>query len=247
MVVLQGRVVVVVAHSGNKMIACSIIIPVLNEAAHLPAQLAALQKWRQAGHEIIVVDGGSDDASVELATPLVDQMIASPKGRAAQMNKGAEVANNEWFVFLHVDTFFSETAINSLQNIFHREDIQWGRFNVHLSGSNPLFRLVSGLMNIRSRVTGIATGDQAMFMRKTVFEQAGRFPEIVLMEDISLSSQLKKITSPYCIKEFVTTSSRRWHKDGVVKTILMMWSLRLRYFFGVSPVVLAERYNRSSK
>ncbi|MCK4743232.1 MAG: TIGR04283 family arsenosugar biosynthesis glycosyltransferase [Sulfuriflexus sp.] len=229
------------------MIVCSIIIPVLNESAHLPTQLAELQAWRQAGHEIIVVDGGSEDASGELARPLVDQLISSPKGRATQMNKGAASANNEWLVFLHADTLFSKTAMNSLQNIFHREDIKWGRFDVRLSGSNPLFRLISILMNIRSRISGIATGDQAMFMRKAVFDQVGGFPDIALMEDISLSSKLKKMSSPYCMKEFVTTSSRRWHKHGIVKTIFMMWSLRLRYFFGASPRALAERYNRSPK
>lgn len=241
------KVVVVVAHSVSETISCSIIIPVLNEAVHLPAQLAALQKWRQAGHEIIVVDGGSDDASVAIATPLVDQIITSEKGRAVQMNNGAALANNSWLVFLHVDTFFSDTAMNSLQAVFCDDDVKWGRFNVRLSAGSPLLKLVSILMNIRSRLTDIATGDQAMFMRKTIFEQVGGFPNIALMEDISLSSKLKKIASPYCAKEFVTTSSRRWQKHGVVKTILMMWSLRLRYFFGASPAVLAERYDRASK
>ena len=177
----------------------------------------------------------------------MDQIIASEKGRALQMNNGAALASNSWLVFLHVDTFFSDTAINSLQAVFCCKEVKWGRFNVRLSGASPLFRLVSILMNIRSRLTGIATGDQAMFMRKTVFEQVGGFPNIALMEDISLSSKLKTMASPYCVKELVTTSSRRWQKHGVVKTILMMWSLRLRYFFGVSPVVLAERYDRASK
>ena len=243
----RGKVVVVVAHSVSEAISCSIIIPVLNEAVHLPAQLAALQKWRQAGHEIIVVDGGSDDASVAIATPLVDQIITSEKGRATQMNNGAARASNGWLVFLHVDTFFSDTAMNSLQAVFCCKKVKWGRFNVRLSSGSPLFRLVSILMNIRSRLTGIATGDQVMFMRKTIFEQVGGFPDIALMEDISLSSKLKKIASPYCVKEFVITSSRRWQKHGVVKTILMMWSLRWRYFFGANPAVLAERYNRASK
>ena len=243
----RDKVAAVAAHSVSETISYSIIIPVLNEAAHLHAQLAALQKWRQAGHEIIVVDGGSDDASVAIATPLVDQIITSEKGRATQMNNGAARASNSWLVFLHVDTFFSDTAMNSLQAVFSREDMKWGRFNVRLSGSSPLFRIVSILMNFRSRLTGIVTGDQVMFMRKTVFEQVGGFPNIALMEDISLSSKLKKIASPYCVKEFVTTSSRRWQRHGVVKTILMMWSLRLRYFFGASPVVLAERYDRASK
>ena len=241
------KVAVAVARSMSETMTCSIIIPVLNEAIHLPVQLAELQKWRQAGHEIIVVDGGSDDASVAIASPLVDQIITSKKGRAVQMNNGAARASNRWLVFLHVDTFFSDTAMSSLQAVFFRKDVKWGRFNVRLSEGSPLLKLVSTLMNIRSRITGIATGDQVMFIRKSVFEQVGGFPDIALMEDISLSGKLKKIASPYCVKEFVTSSSRRWQKHGVVKTILMMWSLRLRYFFGASPVVLAERYDRASK
>jgi len=243
----QVRVAAVVAHSVSETIPCSIIIPVLNEAVHLPAQLTELQKWRQAGHEVIVVDGGSGDASVVIASPLVDQVITSEKGRAVQMNNGAARASNSWLVFLHVDTFFSGTAMNSLQAVFCDDDVAWGRFNVRLSAASPLLKLVSILMNIRSRLTGIATGDQVMFMRKTVFEQVAGFPNIALMEDISLSSKLKKIASPYCVKEFVTSSSRRWQKHGVVKTILMMWSLRLRYFFGASPGVLAERYDSAPK
>lgn len=234
-------------HLVSKVIACSIIIPVLNEAECLPVQLAALQVWRRAGHEIIVVDGGSEDASTDIARPLVSQLIVSPRGRAVQINKGVAVASNDWLVFLHVDTSFPETAIHSLQSIFHEENIKWGYFNVRLSGNNYLLKMVSSLMNVRTRLTGIATGDQAMFMRKAAFEAVGGFPEIALMEDISLSSKLKKISSPYCIKEFVTTSSRRWQKHGIAKTILIMWSLRLRYFFGASPVVLAERYDRAPK
>ena len=231
----------------NEKIVCSIIIPLLNEAALLPMQLAALQEWRDVGHEVIVVDGGSDDASVDIARPLVDQLIVSQKGRATQMNKGAVCANNDWLVFLHVDSLFSESAMDSLQTVLQRADVKWGRFDVRLSDSKLLLKLVAGLMNIRSRLTGIATGDQAIFVRKAVFEEAGGFPDIVLMEDISLSSKLKKIASPYCMRDTVTTSSRRWREQGVVRTITMMWSLRLRYFFGVSPSVLAKRYNRAAK
>jgi len=231
----------------TEIVTCSIIIPVLNEADYLPIQLKRLQKWRDAGHEVIVVDGGSNDGSVEMAKPLVDRFITAQKGRAVQMNKGAELANNGWLVFLHVDTLFSEAALNALQIAFHNKEVKWGRFDVRLSGNGLLLGLVSSFMNIRSRLTGIATGDQAIFVRKSVFDQVNGFPDIVLMEDIDLSSQLKKISPPYCIADKVTTSSRRWREQGVVKTILMMWSLRLRYFFGVSPTVLAKHYNRASK
>jgi len=222
-------------------------VPVLNEATYLPRQLAALQSWREAGHEVIVVDGGSDDASADIATPLVDKLIVSKRGRATQMNKGAALASHDWLVFLHVDTRFSETAMNSLQAVFQQGDIDWGRFNVRLSGGHILFGLVATLMNIRSRLTGIATGDQAIFVRRTIFEHVGGFPDIALMEDISFSHMLKKISAPYCIRDKVTTSSRRWREQGVLRTIFMMWSLRLRYFLGTSPRLLAKRYNRAAK
>ena len=247
MAVRQAKGVVVVGHLMAETSTSSIIIPILNEARHLPRQLAALQKWRHAGHEVIVVDGGSNDASIDIARPWVDQVIRSEKGRAVQMNAGAALAVNNWLVFLHVDTFFSNTAMNSLQLVLPRKDISWGRFNARLSGSHPLFTIISRLMNMRSQLTGIATGDQVMFVRKCVFKQVGGFPEIALMEDISLSSHLKKIASPHCVPDTVTTSSRRWREYGILKTILMMWSLRLRYFFGENPSVLAERYGRSSK
>lgn len=243
----QAKVVVVAARLVSDTVRCSIIIPVLNEAKHLPAQLMALQTWRSAGHEIIVVDGGSEDGSADIAQPLVDQFVVSSKGRAAQMNKGAALANNTWLLFLHVDTFFSATAMDSLQRIFEQQDTKWGRFNVRLSGNHLLFKLIAGLMNLRSRLTRIATGDQAMFVRKDIFQQVAGFPNIVLMEDISLSRKLRKIAAPCCLTDTVTTSSRRWRKHGVIKTIFMMWSLRLGYFLGVSPVTLAKRYNRAVK
>ena len=243
----QVREVVVVVHWMAETKACSIIIPVLNEARHLPRQLEALQRWRHAGHEIIVVDGGSSDASIDIATPLVDQVVRSKKGRAVQMNAGAAQAVNSWLVFLHVDTLFSDTAMNSLQIALLRKGISWGRFNVRLSGSHLLFTIISRLMNIRSRLTGIVTGDQVIFVSKNIFNEVKGFPDIALMEDISLSSHLKKIAPPYCVPDTVTTSSRRWQEHGIIKTIFMMWSLRLRYFFGEKPSVLAERYERISK
>lgn len=231
----------------SEVVRCSIIIPVLNESAHIVEQLNALQKWRDAGHEVIVVDGGSQDNSVELARPLVDHVVDSEKGRARQMNTGAAIARHHWLVFLHIDTLFSDTAMDSLMRIFSKKEIIWGRFDVRLSGHHLLFKLVSSLMNLRSRLTGIATGDQVIFVRKTVFEEIGGFPDIALMEDISISRRLRSLAMPYCVTDSVTTSSRRWQEQGVVKTILMMWSLRLRYFFGASPATLAKRYERAPK
>jgi len=226
---------------------CSIIVPVFNEQENLPAQLEVLQAWRQAGHEVIVVDGGSTDASVELAKPHVDKLLYSKKGRALQMNMGAAHASHDWYLFLHVDTFLPGSAINSLQQVFHAPSIRWGRFDVRLSGNTLVFSLIAGLMNIRSRLTGIATGDQAIFVARKSFEQVGGFPAIPLMEDITISRYLKKLAAPCCLSDTVTTSSRRWREHGVLRTVCMMWLLRLRYFFGTSPIVLAARYNQTSK
>jgi len=242
-----GKEVVVVAHSMSELCLCSIIIPVLNEAEHLREQLVVLQQWRTAGHEVIVVDGGSHDASVDIAIPLADEVIVATKGRAAQMNKGALLAQHSWLMFLHVDTLLPETAMNSMQPVFKNESIKWGRFDVRLSGDTFLFKLIAKMMNLRSRLTGIATGDQVIFVYKETFNQVGGFPDIALMEDISLSSRLRRTAWPHCNTDVVTTSSRRWRENGIFRTILLMWSLRLRYFFGANPAVLAKRYNRVPK
>ncbi len=228
-------------------IACSIIIPVLNEKSTLSAQLASLQYLRKAGHEVIVVDGGSDDGSIEIAAPYVDQLIHSETGRAKQMNKGAVHASHDCFLFLHIDTRLSDTAFTALQTTLNKQASQWGWFDVRLSGQHILYRLIAWFMNKRSRLTGIATGDQAIFVSKIYFEQVGGFPDIPLMEDIALSKKLNKISTPLCLPEVVITSSRRWHKNGILRTIFFMWSLRLRYFLGVNPVVLAKQYNQASK
>lgn len=228
-------------------ILCSIIIPVLNEQDILSKQLMSLQSLREAGHEVIVVDGGSHDASVTVATPCVDQIIHSEKGRAKQMNKGASCASHDWLLFLHVDTQLPASVMPSLQKVFDEDFTSWGRFDVRLSGQHVLYRTIAWFMNKRSRLTGIATGDQAMFVKKSSFNAVGGFPDIPLMEDISLSHRLKKTSAPVCLSEYVITSSRRWRNNGIIRTILMMWSLRLAYFLGVSPVILAERYNRVSK
>jgi len=229
-----------------EQILCTIIVPVLNEQNNLLKQLASLQYLRQFGHEVIVVDGGSQDDSVKLAMPYVDQVVCSEMGRATQMNKGAVHAKHDWFLFLHVDTRLPGTAMQSLQAVF-RSGAQWGRFDVNLSGQHFLYRLIAWFMNKRSRLTGIATGDQAMFVAKSYFNQVGGFPEIALMEDITLSRYLKKLSPPVCLTDIVTTSNRRWRENGIIRTIFMMWTLRCRYFFGESPAVLAERYNRASK
>lgn len=218
----------------------SIILPVLNEAAGIGPCLHALQPLRQRGCELIVVDGGSTDNTASLAAPLADRVLIAPKGRAMQMNAGAKVAAGQWLWFLHSD---SQPPAHADQ-LIHTALTQhiWGRFAVRLSGSHPLLRLVALAMNSRSCLTGIATGDQGIFVRRVVFEAIGGYPEIPLMEDIALSRALKRRGRPACLPDYIITSSRRWERDGIIKTILLMWRLRLAYFFGADPARLVRLY-----
>ncbi|MDT8451945.1 MAG: TIGR04283 family arsenosugar biosynthesis glycosyltransferase [Gammaproteobacteria bacterium] len=221
----------------------SIIIPVYNEAENIIALLRRLQSYRLQGHEVIVVDGGSRDNSFECAVGMVDKLLMSKPGRAMQMNIGAEQASGEVLVFLHADTELPPQVNNLIVDAMNNKN-QWGRFNVRLSGRHRMFRIIETMMNWRSCLTGIATGDQVIFVRRNVFMQAGGYPEIKLMEDIELSKKLKTFSKPACIKNPVTTSSRRWEKNGIVKTTLLMWQLRLLYFLGVPPDKLFTRYYR---
>jgi rSAM/selenodomain-associated transferase 2 len=223
----------------------SIIIPVFNEAGLIESALAALQPLRERGAEVIVVDGGSTDGTAELAASLACRVIRSPRGRAVQMNAGARAATGGALLFLHADTQLPAGADRILAEAFAAGAV-WGRFDVRLSGGHPLLRMVETLMNWRSRLTGIATGDQAMFVRREMFERIGGFPEIPLMEDIALSKTLKRIARPTCPEERVTVSSRRWEERGILRTILLMWWLRLRYFFGADPADLVRSYYRTS-
>ena len=220
----------------------SIILPVLNEAAHIVAGLEALQPLRDQHCELIVVDGGSQDRTVELAEPLADRVILSPKSRAAQMNAGAQQASGSILWFLHADSQPPPTATNLIRAALSNPRRHWGRFDVRLSGRQAGLRVVETLMNIRSRLTGIATGDQGIFVRRERFEQMGGYPPIALMEDIALSRSLKQLSRPVCLRPPLTTSSRRWERDGLTRTILLMWRLRLAYSVGVDPERLARIY-----
>ncbi|MEO6697528.1 MAG: TIGR04283 family arsenosugar biosynthesis glycosyltransferase [Gammaproteobacteria bacterium] len=223
----------------------SIIIPTLNEAAAIGSTLIGLQGLRAAGQEVIVVDGGSTDATCRLAAPLVDQLVQGERGRARQMNLGAAAACGDVLLFLHADTRLAQDAETVIHSGLAQTGARWGRFDVRLSGSHPLLRVVETLMNLRSRLTGIATGDQAIFVRRDLFEQAGGFPDIPLMEDIALSRILKRFSRPFCARERVITSSRRWEQHGIVRTIFLMWRLRLDYALGVKPEQLVRRYYSS--
>ena len=221
----------------------TVVMPVLDEAPGIEAALAPLQALRAAGAEVIVVDGGSRDATHALAAPWADRVIEAPRGRAAQMNAGAAAARGEVLVFLHADTALPPGAPEAIAAGLERTRRDWGRFDVTIAGDDSLLRLVAWLMNARSRMTGIATGDQAMFVRRAVFERAGGFPEIPLMEDVALSKILKRVSQPLCLRERVVTSGRRWEKHGTLRTIVLMWRLRLAYALGADPARLARRYD----
>jgi rSAM/selenodomain-associated transferase 2 len=230
----------------------SLIMPVLNEAAGIGAALQALQPLRRAGVELIVVDGGSNDGTLKCCAGLADQAMLGPRGRARQMNHGVARARGSVLLFLHADTRLPEAAPAA---IFAALDgghegggrrgsggHDWGRFDVTIEGRSRWLRVVAAFMNRRSRWSGIATGDQAMFVRRRLFLDVGGFPDQPLMEDIELSRSLRRCGPPACLRERVVTSGRRWEAHGVWRTILLMWRLRLLYWLGVDAHKLAKAY-----
>jgi rSAM/selenodomain-associated transferase 2 len=220
----------------------SIIIPVLNEGEGIAAALDALAGMRALGTEVIVVDGGSRDATIQRARLRADLVISAPRGRAVQMNAGAAKATGDILLFLHADTQLSRHADHVVLSGLERSGRAWGRFDVKIEGRHPLLLVVGFLMNIRSRLTGIATGDQAIFVRRDAFQKAGGYPEIPLMEDIALCKGLKRVSRPLCVSERAITSGRRWEENGVLATMMLMWRLRFAYFFGADPKELARQY-----
>ena len=220
----------------------SFIIPTLNEAEYIGACLLPLQSLRKKGHQVIVADGGSTDETAAIAATLADHVVTCPSGRRAmQMNKGARLAVGDVLVFLHADTLLPEDVDHYLLNGVNIGR-GWGRFDVRLSGNGPALRIIEWFMNVRSRLTGIATGDQAIFVTQGLFEESGGYPDIAIMEDIAFSKILKKRMPPVCLRKKVVASSRRWEKFGVIRTVLQMWMLRARYFLGADPDNLARQY-----
>lgn len=220
----------------------SVIIPVLNEAANIESVLRALLPLRAGGAELIVVDGGSTDDTARLAAPLADRLIHAERGRAHQMNAGAPASRGDVLLFLHADTLLPVDAGDLVLAGLAASRRTWGRFDVRIAGRPPMLRLIALLMNLRSRLTGIATGDQAIFVKRDDFFAVGGFPPLPLMEDIELSSRLKQRSAPLCLHARVTTSGRRWETHGVCRTIFLMWSLRLRYRLGTPAETLARAY-----
>lgn len=221
----------------------SIIIPTLNEEQGIVGLLDAMQPWRAQGAELIIVDGGSSDDTVTLAESLADRVVLSPSGRALQMNAGAAIASGQLLWFVHADTRLSGSETGLLRTLLPMlENGGWGRFDVRLSGTDWRLRMVATLMNWRSRLTGIATGDQGIFVSRLAFDAVAGFPVQPLMEDVEISARLRRISWPVCIGEPIVTDSRRWQRFGVWRTIRLMWWLRWRYFCGASPAELHRNY-----
>lgn len=226
--------------------ALSIVIPALNEADTIGATLATLQPLRARGVEVLLVDGGSTDTTTQLAAPLVDRLLVAAvneRGRARQMNAGAKVAAGRVLLFLHADSTLPPDADRLILLGLQVSCRSWGRFDVVISGRHFGLVVVAWFMNHRSRLTGIATGDQGLFMTHDAFTTAGGFAEIPLMEDVAMCAALKKIGPPLCLKQKISTSGRRWERHGVWRTVILMWRIRLAYFLGADPATLHRAYD----
>ena len=221
----------------------SVIIPALNEAEHIRQTLQSTRNLYNNGHEVIVVDGGSNDDTCKIASEYTDKLITCQPGRAIQMNRGADAATGEIYVFLHADTILPEDAEELILSAISTDRCSWGSFNVRLSGYHILFRVIEFFMNLRTRITGIVTGDQTLWIGRKLFDKTHGFPDIQLMEDIAISRKLKKFNSPKLLNGTVLTSSRRWEQNGILKTVLKMWWLRLNFMLGVEPHLLARQYD----
>ena len=219
----------------------SIVIPVLNEAEHIADTLISLASYRSQGHEVVVIDGGSNDDTVSISQQYADRVLRSDAGRAMQMNSGIDEASGDALLFLHADTRLPADAVAKLIHALE-DGYFWGRFNVRLSGKHFMFRIIERMMNLRSCITGVVTGDQAIFVSHESIEIVGAYPRLPLMEDIVFSKRLRELGRPACIRQQVVTSSRRWEDKGILRTILLMWRLRLLFFLGVPADRLARQY-----
>ena len=226
----------------NNLKKLSVILPVRNEAGLIREQLQRLQCYRKKGHEVIVIDGGSLDATLEQVKGLVDRVEVSAAGRSNQMNQGASIAKGGILLFLHADTELPLGADERIYTALSAQNRRWGWFDVKLSKPRLAFRIVASMMNLRARLTSVSTGDQALFVQRELFQEIGGFPQLALMEDIAISKLLRRLGRPARPEGLATTSSRRWEEKGLMSTILLMWRLRFLYFIGVEPQRLREMY-----
>ena len=220
----------------------SIIIPTLNEVENIEATLRPLQAMRARAVELIIVDGGSSDATRALAAPRVDKLLQTAPGRATQMNAGGHAASGEMLLFLHADSLLPERADALIELALAVPHAQWGRFDVRILGRHFMLPVIAWFMNKRSRLTGIATGDQGIFMRRETFLRVGGFPQQALMEDIEFSVRMRKLCMPVFIAARIGTSGRRWEKHGVWRTIWLMWRLRWQYARGTGAADIHRSY-----
>lgn len=220
----------------------SIIIPTLNEATHIREVLKRLQPLRTRGTEVIVVDADSIDATRNIAAPLADHVLTTERGRATQMNAGAKVASGDTLLFLHADSILPPNGDELIARALNDPRFEWGRFDVNIAGTHGMLPVVGWLMNHRSRLTGIATGDQGIFVNRETFTTIGGFPAQPLMEDVAISARLLRVSRPICLDARITTSGRRWEQHGVWRTIFLMWHLRFKYFMGADPAYLHRIY-----
>jgi len=216
----------------------SVVVPALNEAAGIGACLERLAPLRARGHEVIVADGGSTDGTPAIAAERADRVLAAPRGRAAQMNAGAAAASGDAFLFLHADTLLPPESDRAVLEALGAHS--WGRFDVSFDSDDPRLAVIAYFINRRSRMTGIATGDQALFVRRDAFPG---FPPIALMEDVAFSRLMRQLSPPACVAARAVTSARRWERHGVARTVLLMWRLRYDYWRGADPDDLARRYS----
>jgi rSAM/selenodomain-associated transferase 2 len=220
----------------------SAIVPMLNEAATIAITLDALRRGAPDA-EIIVVDGGSTDASVAIARPLSDELIVAARGRARQMNAGARASQGDALVFVHADTMVPSTFGADIASALSDRAVAGGRFDVELDASALPYRIIGAMISLRSRISRTGTGDQAIFVRRDVFDRLGGFPELELCEDLEFSRQLKRAGRVACLRTRVTTSARRWSRDGVMRTVVRMWLIRAMYLMGVPPARLKRIYS----
>lgn len=219
----------------------SIIVPVLNEAAGIETLLSTLQQWRRAGHEVLVVDGGSIDNTVERASVLADCVLSTLPGRARQMNAGAANASHDVLLFLHSDTLLPRDGLEQIKSAVI-SGARWGHFGLRLSGRGVSLRVIEKATNLRTAWTSVVTGDMALFVKRDLFATVAGFADLPLMEDVAISKRLRRLARRQRLSAHVVSSSRRWEEKGVLRTVLLMWRLRLAYFLGVDPQRLARVY-----
>jgi rSAM/selenodomain-associated transferase 2 len=221
-------------------ISIAAIVPVFNEARQLPEKLLKMRALN--ADELIFIDGSSTDGTQQLLEEAGVIWLTGARGRANQMNLGAKKCNSDILLFIHIDTELNESSLSAIKSVMLQPDRVGGRFDIRLSGDHPAYRMIAWLINFRSRWSKISTGDQAMFVRREIFEQMGGFADLPLMEDIEFSKRLKRQGNIACLRRTVTTSSRRWQHQGIIYTILLMWKLRFLYWLGTPAEKLALLY-----